>query len=99
MDGSNGLYRYNYATVATVGEGYGPYELSGTFLIGWWSFTENDEIKSIYAQMAECFPLSEDVIKTYTGPNTTRKRNEFIELPDTWNKGLRELICRLAAKK
>ena len=99
MCGTNGIYRYNYATVAKVGDGTGPYEESATFLIGWWSFTDKNEIKNIYKQMVECFPLSDDVVIMYTGPNTTRDRNKFIELPNGFNRGLYELICRLAAKQ
>ena len=96
MDGSNGLYRWQYATAN--GDGYGPYELSLTFLLGWWSFTNNSSIKSLYLQMATCFPLTDDVKTTYIGPNTTRVRDAYVTLPDSLDNGLYELICRLAAK-
>jgi len=96
MDGSNGLYRWQYITAGND-DGYGPYELSATFLLGWWSFTNNNTIKGAYKQMIDLYPLSDAVIKTYVGPNTTRERNPWIDVPDSLNKGLYELICRLAA--
>lgn len=48
MDGSNGvLYRWNYSSLGE-GKEYGPYELSGTFTIGWWTFLGTDRVKEIY---------------------------------------------------
>ena len=38
MDGNNGVYRYGYATQG-ANNGYGPYELSGTLIAGWWGFS------------------------------------------------------------
>jgi len=88
MCGHNGLYRYNHTTVSKVGDAAGAYQESACFLLGWWSFTENNEIKNLHGQMAECFPISGDELILYTGMNTTRKRNKFIELPDGFHRGL-----------
>lgn len=94
MDGHNGVYRWNYATQGPD-NGYGPYELSGTFFLGWWSFLEADEIKMAYKFMAEQFPLEKKLINTYVGPNTTRERNKYVRLPDYFENGFAEIICRL----
>lgn len=94
MDGQNGVYRWNYKTQG-LGNGYGPYELSGTFLLGWWSFLESDDIQYVYRYMAEQFPLNKAVLDTYVGPNTTRERNKYVRWPDFFENGFAELICRL----
>lgn len=95
MDGWNGIYRWNYATTAKENDGIGPYENSGTYLFGWWAFLEDERITNTYSQMAEFFPLDDNVIKTYVGPNTTRNRHEMVAQPNLYENGYSELICRL----
>lgn len=46
LDGSNGYFRYNYETHKN--EGYGPFELSETFKIGWWAFLEDQQVSDLY---------------------------------------------------
>jgi hypothetical protein len=78
MDGENGVYRYNYVTQG-VGNGYGPYELSGSFNLGWWSFL-GPTLTGPYQAQRSSLPFGSPEIATYTGPNTTRVRNpEFSE--------------------
>ncbi|MCW5937939.1 MAG: hypothetical protein KIT11_11610 [Fimbriimonadaceae bacterium] len=92
MDGWNGLYRYGAADLG--GKGYGPYELSGTFLMGWWSFLDNPKIDKAYAEISQAFPLSQAELQVYQGPvykpNPTAK--------SWYENGLAELFTRLAAK-
>lgn len=95
MDGRNGLYRYNYKTQKNTG--YQSYELSGTLFIGWWIFL-GDDIKTLYREIGETFPLSQDAINTYVGPNTTRERNEYVMWPNYFNNGFAELICLTSSK-
>jgi len=97
MDGHNGLYRWGYQTTGK-NNGYGPYELSGTLILGWWTFLDTDRIRDMYKYMAEHFPLPENVIAVYVGPNTTRERHWLVRMPDTLNNGFAELIARLASK-
>lgn len=97
MDGRNGVYRWNYPTQGQ-GNGYGPYELSGTLTLGWWSFLKSERINEIYCKTANLFPLPEDVLKVYVGPNTSRVRHTLIQEPDRYYNGLTELISRLACK-
>lgn len=86
LDGYNGLYRWNYATTGE-GNGYRPYELSGTFLLGWWSLLGNEEIQSAYQLVEECYPLTVDEIAIYVGPNTTRERNPLFAWPEAFYPG------------
>lgn len=95
MDGKNGVYRYNYLTTK---DGYGPYELSGTITLGWWVFLGTEKIQRVYEDLSNSFPLPPEVISVYVGPNTTRKRNPFVSLPNSLNNGFTELIARLASK-
>lgn len=94
MDGRNGLYRYNYKTQANTA--YQQYELSGTLFLGWWSFLGGDDIKQVYREISKTFPLSQDAINTYVGPNTTRERNSLVRWPDYFENGFAELIVLLA---
>ncbi|MES1147491.1 MAG: hypothetical protein ABUL49_01945, partial [bacterium] len=58
MDGSNGVYRYGYEKRGDD-FGYGPYQLSGTFLLGWWSFLNDPTVNSQYAVAAERMPMTD----------------------------------------
>lgn len=101
MDGRNGLYRYNYKGRGTV---YLPYELSGTMMLGWWSFLGYG-MQDIYYDMYTKFPLSNDAIELYSvptnisgGKNITRVKGSYIAWPNYFENGFAELICLLASK-
>ncbi|MFC2947708.1 hypothetical protein [Virgibacillus sediminis] len=96
MNGHNGMFRWKYDTAS--GSGYGPFELTGTFTIGWWTFLGSDRINSVYANLAEQFPLSEETINLYVGPNTTRERNPYVTDPDSYYNGFKKLLSLLASK-
>lgn len=95
MDGRNGLYRYNYTTQQNTA--YLPYQLSGTITLGWWCFL-GGEMNEIYRNIYETFPLDENALETYVGPNTTRERNKYVAWPAYFENGFAELICLLASK-
>jgi hypothetical protein len=95
MDGWNGVYRWGYATQGP-GNGYGPYELSGTMTLGWWTFLNSQRVRRMYARLAD-FPLPAPVLATYVGPNTTRERHPLVTDPRAYENGMRELMVRLAA--
>lgn len=97
MDGRNGLYRWEYATQGPD-NGYGPYEVSGTMLLGWWIFLGTEPACEMYAQLSDSFPLPQDVLRTYVGPNTSRDRHPLVADPASYTNGFRELIVRLAAQ-
>jgi hypothetical protein len=96
MDGRNGVYRYGYTTTGGSG-GYGPYELSGTLAMGWWSFLGTDRIRHTYQDLAARYPLPSVVLDVYVGPNTTRARHELVRLPDAFENGFAELLASLAS--
>lgn len=95
MDGRNGLYRYNYNTQKSTA--YLPYQLSGSLCLGWWSFL-GGRLNSIYTNIYNTFPLNEQALKTYVGPNTTRERNSFVKWPDFFENGFAKHICLYASK-
>ncbi|MFL0362258.1 hypothetical protein ACH0BF_04465 [Pseudobacillus sp. 179-B 2D1 NHS] len=96
MDGRNGLYRWNYAT--TRNNGYGPYELSGTFTMGWWVFLGSDRIKYVYADLAKQFPLPYEAVDLYSGPAKTKANHFSAAASNTYNNGLKEILAVLASK-
>ena len=96
MDGGNGVYRWGYVTQGE-GNGYGPFQLSGAFNFGWWSFLENDQVTALYQAQAAQFPLSDWALDLYVGPNTTRDRHPLVLLPDSYTNGRFLLTVNLAA--
>jgi len=97
MDGWNGIYRWGYSTQGE-NNGYGPYELSGTLIEGWWGFLESPQVSSIFKDMSNLFPLEENVVKLYVGPNTTRERHPLATWPNYFINGFGELNVRLMTK-
>lgn len=95
MDGHNGVYRYNYITQGE-GNGYEPYELSGTMLLGWWSFLSDQSIKNIYCFISSQFPFSKKEIILYSGPGTSRNRHPLINDESKYENGIIELIIKSA---
>ncbi|WP_368579302.1 hypothetical protein [Acinetobacter pittii] len=47
MDGRNGIFRWEYPSLGK-GKGYGPYELTYSFGMGWWVFLSSQDIKQTY---------------------------------------------------
>lgn len=97
MDGRNGLFRYKYETVVT-NLGYGPFELSGSLLLGWWTFLGTERMLAVYKQIAQQFPLPQNMVDLYVGPNTTRDRHPLVKAPDSYYNGFHQLIVLLASK-
>lgn len=95
MNGWNGVYRFSSNAAVGEGKGYGPYQLSGTFLLGWWSFLGDSEVQAAYRTASQGFPLPEPVLETYLGPTygaPPRAARSWYE------NGLAELLARLASK-
>jgi hypothetical protein len=92
MDGYNGVYRWNYNGLKN---GYGPFELSGTMLIGWWAFLGSNAINNIYKELATRFPLPEKVLSIYEA--RTNEPRPADKAPNFYITGFAELMTRLAA--
>jgi hypothetical protein len=75
MDGRNGVYRWGYSSLGE-NRGYGPYELTDSFGMGWWGFLQNKEVGNLYSkynqdiQNTEGSNLCESVIE-----KTIQKKN------------------------
>ncbi|MBS1723881.1 MAG: hypothetical protein JSS66_13115 [Armatimonadetes bacterium] len=95
MSGQNGVYRFGSADDIGKDKGYGPYELSGTFLLGWWSFLGDAKIDAAYDDISKSFPLGEDILMVYQGPvYKAPPRTE----KSWYENGLAELFTSLGAK-
>jgi hypothetical protein len=68
MDGSNGLYRWGYGSFGPD-NGYGPYQVSGSMMIGSWSFLGSERSKTLYLDLAKAYPWPKPCIELYLGPN------------------------------
>jgi len=97
MDGRNGVYRWNYQT-AGPNNGYGPFQLSGVLIEGWWGMFPTGRARDMCEDMTGRFPLADEVVKTYTGPNTTRDRHPMVQWPEFFGNGFGELLVRLSRR-
>ncbi len=97
LDGSNGVYRYNYPTQG-IGGGYGPYELSGTFYLGWWALLDTPEIRAIYRAFSERTTFEDEELAALVGPNTSRARHPSVAYPEFFTQGFAGFLSRLAAQ-
>jgi hypothetical protein len=71
MDGRNGVYRYKYHSTTNVDwVGYGPYGLSRTLSLGWWSLLPDSKMKAVHCYLAVNF----------SNPNTRRNQANFYKL-------------------
>ncbi|MBM4075985.1 MAG: hypothetical protein FJ267_10110 [Planctomycetes bacterium] len=95
MDGRNGVYRYSYYTAGT-GRGYGPYSVSATLFYGWWTFLDTDRVRNIYDYMQDRYPLNNQLVTTYVGPNTSRIRNPLETFPAAFTNGMKEVLTLLS---
>lgn len=93
LDGWNGVYRYGLDKTLGPNKGYGPYQLSGTFLLGWWSLLGDPEITKAYQFTLQQFPLNSTLLETYEGPMYDPAR-----LQKSWyQNGWAELLVSLAS--
>jgi hypothetical protein len=95
MDGRNGVYRYGHVTQGTH-RGFGPWGLSGILMQGWWGALPSQKVKTALLDFARCFPLSNQTIAFYVGPNTTRRRDPLVSEPNYFKNGFAQLNVTLA---
>ncbi|MBO1511777.1 hypothetical protein [Metabacillus bambusae] len=98
MDGTNGIYRYNYSSLKR-GDGYYPFELSGTLTLGWWSFLGSNRILATYKELASKFPLESQQLDVMLKKRSTLQNHNNVSIASgekAFINGFRELICRLA---
>lgn len=81
LDGSNGVYRWEYKNLGGAGRGYQPYGLSFVFMIGWWSFLDNDDVRKAYAAQLSTFPLKDRELMTYYAELTDEEKQALLADP------------------
>ncbi|MCF8012715.1 MAG: hypothetical protein K9L56_15720 [Clostridiales bacterium] len=94
MSGHNGFYRWNYQTHEKE-SGYGPYQLSGTFGLGWWSLLGGKRISGLYQTLAESYPLNKAQLSLYEGLST-RDRHELVARDH--HNGFKKIIAKMASE-
>ena len=96
MDGNNGLYRYRYATTGKNNIlGYGPYALSAILGESWYPFCSG--VEDVFEAYRKSYPLKNEVLDLYVGPNTTRDRNPLFRWPDYFVNGFAEIQAKQSA--
>lgn len=94
MDGSNGVYRYEYHE---EGVGLAGYDLSGTFLMGWWSLLDDRRITERYQEILEHYPMKGDRSNPYFDHATVREQNPFFDADAAFDNGMFECMTACAA--
>lgn len=95
MDGTNGVYRYSYDTEGVGLEGY---DLSGTFLIGWWSLLGDERITQCYREILETYPMEGNRSNPYFDHATIREQNPFFDMDTGYDLGMYECMTMCASK-
>ena len=90
LSGHNGVYRYGYGTLGDS-RGYGPYGLSYVLMQGWYPFLGGEELKAALIWLQESFPLPEEAVQFYLGPDTSRPRHPLVTSDAYYTKGMAEL--------
>lgn len=93
LDGTNGYYRYGYSTHKNTG--YGPYELSETFKLGWWVFLNDRRISHLYEQVTINLKKKEPCEYLFKD-KTTRNRNPIIN--NRFENNLYTQITKMASQ-
>lgn len=97
-DGSNGVYRWGYASLGP-NNGYGPYQISGALLMGWWSFLGTDQVHAMYRKLADGYPWSSACVDLYLGPTVGGHQRTQAEIDAAASvMRLRYLLSRLASE-
>ncbi len=93
MDGSNGLYRWTASGAG--GHGVGPYGLSGSLTMGWWSFLGTARSRDLYQKLAAQFPLPDQIQALYGRRDPEDEGGGAVS--NSYGNGLRQMLVELAA--
>jgi hypothetical protein len=98
MDGRNGVYRWGYGELGP-NNGYGPFQASGSLMLGWWAFLGTDQSEKLYRNIADEYPWSKECLELILGPGTGGRQYTAGELsPNHPAFTFRYLITRLASE-
>lgn len=91
IDGSNGVFRYDYHGDGNSIEGYD--QAGGTLFLGYWIMLGNDKIRDVYRDISEKLPLPADSSNPYYDNGiTVREQNSIMDRNACWNNGLMEIL-------
>ena len=93
MDGTCGVYRYDYH-----GDGIGEqgYSLSSSLLLGRWALLDDPRITEVYGDLLAQFPLSTGMENPYYDYATVREQNPFFDSDTAFDNGMMECITTVA---
>lgn len=94
MDGTNGVYRYEYHE---EGVGLAGYDLSGTFLLGWWSLLGDSRITRVYQDILEQYPMKGNRSNPYFDHATVREQNPYFDMDTAFDNGMFQCMTTCAA--
>ena len=95
MDGTNGVYRYDYSQ---EGVGLQGYDVSYRLLQGWWIFLRDDRVTNMYEEILNMFPINDVKETPYFDPVTIQEQNIYFDQDTSFENGFMEIIIMLAVR-
>lgn len=93
IDGTNGVFRYNYHGDGSLIEGYD--QSGGALFLGYWIMLNNERIRDVYAAILERLPLPADSTNPYYDDGiTVREQNPIMDKDNLWGNGLMTTIVK-----
>ena len=96
IDGTNGVYRWNYPTLEG-NSGIMPYELSSVLLHGWYGLMGGERIHVAYQTLSSQFPLEGVILSTYYNGTAIRDQHPSLAGAQYVTGGMAELEVAIAA--
>lgn len=96
LDGSNGVYRLGYQSFSS-GDGYAPFGLSGTFLMGQWASLDDADITATYADLLNLGGFTPDLLEYFNEPVRRTDETGIFDWRDLIESGDVRLWLALAA--
>ena len=98
IDGTNGVYRYDYHNDGNSIEGYD--QAGGTLFLGYWIMLNNEKVRTVYHDIEAYLPLTADSSNPYHDEGiTVREQHPIMDKDATWSNGMSETliecICRI----
>ena len=95
MDGTNGVFRYEYHE---EGVGLTGYEHSSSIISGWWVLLNQKWIDDVYKDILEGFPYPCDETNPYLDRTTVREQNVYFDSDTAWDNGAYECVVKCAVQ-
>ncbi len=95
MDGTNGVYRYEYHE---EGVGHSNYSHSASLIQGWWSVLYENWIFDVYKDILTGFPWPQNDTNPYWDIMTVREQNPYFDADTAWEKDWYECVVKCAVQ-